>query len=241
MYRRVQLEEPTIILDDSPMGEAFNSFKYCTDNVHESSGNGGMKPVSFASMFKDNTSKKTVYLSKLRNDKCVSGADVSIPLALVDKGMEQVLENGPWLIRLVPIILNTWTPNTRLKKDEITTILVWVKLHNVLIVAFSVGLSLITTKLGRPIMLDAYTSTTCLNSWGRNTYARALIEMSIVPETNVSGEASTSQPKETVHKNTQPGAKKVSSKSDDINIISFKNLFDALKDQDDMFENDKSA
>ncbi|GJV95670.1 hypothetical protein Tco_1547247 [Tanacetum coccineum] len=54
-------------------------------------------------------------------------------------------------------------------------------------------------------------------------------------------EACTSQPKETVHTNTQPGAKKVSSKSDDINIISFKNLFDALKDQDDMFENDKSG
>ncbi|GKC97671.1 hypothetical protein Tco_1167946 [Tanacetum coccineum] len=101
MYRRVQLEEPTIILNDSLTGEAFNSLKYCTDNVHESAGNGGMKLVSFASMFKDNTSKKTVHLSKLRNNKCVSGADVSIPLALVDEGMEQVLENGPWLIRRI--------------------------------------------------------------------------------------------------------------------------------------------
>ncbi|GJT18943.1 hypothetical protein Tco_0877649 [Tanacetum coccineum] len=45
----------------------------------------------------------------------------------------------------------------------------------------------------------------------------------------------------TVHTNTQLAAKKVSSKSDDINIISFKNLFDALKGQDDMFETDKSA
>ncbi|GKD04380.1 hypothetical protein Tco_1179354 [Tanacetum coccineum] len=60
-------------------------------------------------------------------------------------------------------------------------------------------------------------------------------------QANVYGEASTSQPKEIVHTNTQPGAKKVSSKSDDINIISFKNLFDALKDQDDVFKNDKSA
>ncbi|GKA64407.1 zinc knuckle CX2CX4HX4C containing protein, partial [Tanacetum coccineum] len=54
-----------------------------------------------------------------------------------------------------------------------------VKLHNVPIVAYSkVGLSLITTKLERPIMLDAYTSTICLKSWGRTTYARALIEVS---------------------------------------------------------------
>ncbi|GKD45942.1 zinc knuckle CX2CX4HX4C containing protein, partial [Tanacetum coccineum] len=29
------------------------------------------------------------------------------------EGMERVLKNGPWLIRLVPIILNIWTSNTR--------------------------------------------------------------------------------------------------------------------------------
>ncbi|GJT91776.1 zinc knuckle CX2CX4HX4C containing protein [Tanacetum coccineum] len=65
------------------------------------------------------------------------------------EGMEKVLENGPWLIHLMPIILNVWTPNARLKKDKIT----------------------------KPIMLDAYTSNMCVMSWGRNTYARALIEV----------------------------------------------------------------
>ncbi|GKE75440.1 putative reverse transcriptase domain-containing protein, partial [Tanacetum coccineum] len=93
--------------------------------------------------------------------------------------MESVLENGPWLIRLVPLILNEWTPNTILKKDEIKSALVWVKMHHVPIVAYSkVGLSLITTQIGKPIMLDSYTSNMCLNSWGRSTYARALIEIS---------------------------------------------------------------
>ncbi|GJY14583.1 hypothetical protein Tco_0385005 [Tanacetum coccineum] len=95
------------------------------------------------------------------------------------EGMERVLENGPWLIRLVPIILNIWTPNARLKKDEITTVPIWVKLHNVPIVAYSeIGLSLITTHIGKPIMLDGYTSNMCVNSWGHNSYARALIEVS---------------------------------------------------------------
>ncbi|GJW62190.1 zinc knuckle CX2CX4HX4C containing protein [Tanacetum coccineum] len=95
------------------------------------------------------------------------------------EGMERVLENGSWLIRLVPLILNIWSPNTFLKKDEISLAPVWVKLHNVPIVAYSeIGLSLITTKLGRPLMLDSYTSDMCLNPWGRNTYARALIEVS---------------------------------------------------------------
>ncbi|GJY46274.1 hypothetical protein Tco_0435337, partial [Tanacetum coccineum] len=47
--------------------------------------NEGMKPAYFASMFQDNTSKNTVYLFELRNDECVSGVDVSIPLASVDE------------------------------------------------------------------------------------------------------------------------------------------------------------
>ncbi|GJX43085.1 hypothetical protein Tco_0259761 [Tanacetum coccineum] len=53
------------------------------------------------------------------------------------------------------------------------------KLYNVPIVAYlEVGLSLITIQLGKPIMLDGYTSNMCVNSWGRNSYARALIEVS---------------------------------------------------------------
>ncbi|GKD82380.1 zinc knuckle CX2CX4HX4C containing protein, partial [Tanacetum coccineum] len=33
-------------------------------------------------------------------------------------GMDKVLEDGPWLIRIVPLILNVWSPNTDLKKAE---------------------------------------------------------------------------------------------------------------------------
>ncbi|GKD79561.1 zinc knuckle CX2CX4HX4C containing protein [Tanacetum coccineum] len=95
------------------------------------------------------------------------------------EGMERVLESGPWLIRQVPIMLNIWNPNSHLVKDTITSVPVWVKIHKVPIVAYSeVGLSLITSQLGRPIMLDAYTSTMCQKSWGRNSYARVLVEVS---------------------------------------------------------------
>ncbi|GKB16211.1 zinc knuckle CX2CX4HX4C containing protein [Tanacetum coccineum] len=94
------------------------------------------------------------------------------------EGMEQVMEHGPWTIRLSPLILNIWKPNTKLVKEEVASIPVWVKLHKVPIVAYSeVGLSYITSKLGKPIMLDSYTCDMCLNPWGRSSYARALIEM----------------------------------------------------------------
>ncbi|GJR71446.1 hypothetical protein Tco_0083811 [Tanacetum coccineum] len=55
-----------------------------------------------------------------------------------------------------------------------------VKLRHVPIVAYSeIGLSLIMTQIGRPIMLDSYTSNMYLRSWGRKESARALIEISL--------------------------------------------------------------
>lgn len=41
-------------------------------------------------------------------------------------------------------------------------------------------MSLITTQIGKPIMLVSYTSTMCVKSWGRNSYARALVEVSSI-------------------------------------------------------------
>nr|GEW62708.1 hypothetical protein [Tanacetum cinerariifolium] len=94
------------------------------------------------------------------------------------EGTEQVMEHGPWTIRLSPLILNIWKPNTKLVKEEVVSIPVWVRLHKVPIVAYSeVGLSYITSKLGKPIMLDSYTCDMCINPWGQSSYARALIEM----------------------------------------------------------------
>ncbi|GJY60171.1 feruloyl CoA ortho-hydroxylase 1-like protein [Tanacetum coccineum] len=62
--------------------------------------------------------------------------------------MEQVLANGPWRIRLIPIMLNIWNPTKKLIKEEIKSVPVWVKLHDVPVVAYSeVGLSLIATKV----------------------------------------------------------------------------------------------
>nr|GEY52564.1 hypothetical protein [Tanacetum cinerariifolium] len=39
------------------------------------------------------------------------------------------------------------------------------------------GLSLIASKIGTPLMLDSYTCSMCLESWGRSSYARILTEI----------------------------------------------------------------
>ncbi|GJU45447.1 putative reverse transcriptase domain-containing protein [Tanacetum coccineum] len=55
---------------------------------------------------------------------------------------------------------------------------VWVKLHGVPVTAFSNdGLSTIATKLGTPHMLDFYTADMCMQSWGRSSYAKVMIEL----------------------------------------------------------------
>ncbi|GJU15505.1 zinc knuckle CX2CX4HX4C containing protein [Tanacetum coccineum] len=93
-------------------------------------------------------------------------------------GLEAVLEGGPWLIRKSPIILKKWSMDTRLLKEELTRIPIWVKLHDVPIQVFEEdGISLIATFIGKPVMLDSYTSSMCNDSWGRSSFARCLIEV----------------------------------------------------------------
>ncbi|XP_022014946.1 uncharacterized protein LOC110914467 [Helianthus annuus] len=94
------------------------------------------------------------------------------------EGMDQMLEDGPWMIRNVPIILKEWSASIKLEKEDLKAIPVWVKMHDVPLAAVTEdGLSLLASKIGVPIMLDSYTATMCAESWGRSSYARALIEV----------------------------------------------------------------
>ncbi|GJS21480.1 zinc knuckle CX2CX4HX4C containing protein [Tanacetum coccineum] len=110
------------------------------------------------------------------------GKRLAFPLFETKAGMEKVMEGGPWRINLVPIILKIWMPNTLLKKEDVSSVPLWVKMHNIPIVAYSkVGLDVIAAKVGKLIRLDGHTTSICLNSWGRSDYARALVE--VVAET----------------------------------------------------------
>ncbi|GJS29138.1 zinc knuckle CX2CX4HX4C containing protein [Tanacetum coccineum] len=152
--------------------------------------------------------RKIVKVSSLTNEEKVLGADVALPIAAVDEICDKFANMlygyfiGSWLA--FPIVhnyvRNAWakygllfiiasfssnfrhvkSTNTKLKMEDSIKVPVWIKVHNVPVVAFSeIGLSLITTQLGRPIMLDARTSDLCLNLWSRSTFARALIELSV--------------------------------------------------------------
>ncbi|GKC05494.1 retrotransposon protein, putative, ty1-copia subclass, partial [Tanacetum coccineum] len=89
-----------------------------------------------------------------------------------------MLENGPWFIRNNLLIMKKWHPDENLLKEDVSIVPVWVKLYGVPVTAFSEdGLSSIATKLGTPLMLDSYTSDMCMQSWGRSSYARVMVEL----------------------------------------------------------------
>nr|GEU47769.1 beta-caryophyllene synthase [Tanacetum cinerariifolium] len=93
-------------------------------------------------------------------------------------GLNAMLENGLWFIRNNPFILKKWHPDENLLKEDVSTIPVWVKLYGVPVTTFNDdGLSAIATKLGTPLMLHSYTSDTCMQSWGRSSYVRVMIEL----------------------------------------------------------------
>ncbi|GKD40051.1 putative reverse transcriptase domain-containing protein [Tanacetum coccineum] len=100
----------------------------------------------------------------------------SIQFSSMD-GLIAMLENGPWFIQNNPLILKKWHPNENLLKEDVSNVLVWVKLHGVPVTAFSEdGLSAIATKLGTPLMLDSYTSDMCMQSWGGHYICNVRVE-----------------------------------------------------------------
>ncbi|GJU70154.1 copia-type polyprotein [Tanacetum coccineum] len=92
--------------------------------------------------------------------------------------MESMIENGPWLIHNVPLILRKWYRLVNVAKEDLQSVPVWLKLHDVPIMAFTEdGLSVISIKLGTPLMLDTYTTSMCMESWVWSSSAREMIDI----------------------------------------------------------------
>ncbi|GJR23305.1 putative reverse transcriptase domain, reverse transcriptase zinc-binding domain protein [Tanacetum coccineum] len=163
---------------------------------------------SFANLFKPEQTSKKLNFCSLSNEEKIENSDVVLLKHATDKVMSRYENTlvGYFMGKTIAstvvenYVKNTWskfgvqkvmkTDNgvflfkfsslTGLEqKGEVTKVPVWVKLHGVPVLAYSdVGLSLIATQIGKPIMLDAFTSLMCVESWGRISFTRALIEVS---------------------------------------------------------------
>ncbi|KAJ9561549.1 hypothetical protein OSB04_006709 [Centaurea solstitialis] len=93
-------------------------------------------------------------------------------------GCSQVVENGPLMIRGVPLFVAHWDPTKGLAKPVHNTCPLWIKLHNIPLVAFNKeGISRIASALGIPKQMDACTASMCDKEWGRPGFAKVLVEV----------------------------------------------------------------
>ena len=98
-------------------------------------------------------------------------------------GANQVVESGPIMIRGVPFFVFPWNPTKGISRLEHTTCPLWVKLHNIPLVAFNKeGISRIASVLGVPKQMDARTTNMCDKAWGRPGFAKVLVEVWAVGE-----------------------------------------------------------
>ncbi|GKC97824.1 hypothetical protein Tco_1168099 [Tanacetum coccineum] len=137
--------------------------------------NANVRPTSYATLLKGDTSK--VNFRSLDSDKHINAkAEVKIPKAsILDVHSRFGFSLYGYFVgkRVAFPVVENYVKNVW--KNFVP---IWVKFYDISIVAFTTdGLSVMATKLGNPIMLDSYTSSMCLQSWGRMDYAHALIDI----------------------------------------------------------------
>ena len=92
-------------------------------------------------------------------------------------------KRAPLMIRGVPLFVYPWDPTKGLNKSTHTTCPLWVKLHNIPLVAFHrEGIGRIASALGVPKQMDSCTTSMCDNAWGRPGFAKVLVEAWAVGE-----------------------------------------------------------
>ncbi|GKA67000.1 hypothetical protein Tco_0766808 [Tanacetum coccineum] len=137
---------------------------------------------SFANVLNRNPNKKMVKIHELRNTETVDGASVAIPMEAVEAVSTRFANTlyGYFIgKRLAFPLVENYVKNTWAKYG-----LKRIQLHeDFFMFQFNTkeGMESVMEN-GKPIMMDSYTSNMCLSSWGRNTYARILVEFSTLEE-----------------------------------------------------------
>lgn len=71
----------------------------------------------------------------------------------------KALEQSPWVLGSKMMFLRPWTPELKLKKEELTTVPVWIKLPNLKIHYYTVnGLRKMASYVRKPLYTDKQTT-----------------------------------------------------------------------------------
>ena len=99
------------------------------------------------------------------------------------EGFNYIVENGPWMVSNKPFFVQKWDINMSMDKTEPTSLPIWVKLTSVPLEAWTTnGISAISSRIGKPMIMDSVTNKMCKMGLGKVGYARVLIEVSAKKE-----------------------------------------------------------
>ncbi|MFS7917032.1 putative RNA-directed DNA polymerase [Helianthus anomalus] len=95
-----------------------------------------------------------------------------------EKGLNDVLEGGPWFVNNIPLCVKKWEPGLCLEKTEPATIPLWVTAHDVPLELWTdTGICKIMSGTGFPLLMDRVTEARCANQSGKMGYARMLVDV----------------------------------------------------------------
>ncbi|KAJ9536410.1 hypothetical protein OSB04_un000423 [Centaurea solstitialis] len=98
-------------------------------------------------------------------------------------GANQVVNLGSVMLNGIPFFLLPWDPTKGLSKPQHVSCPLWVKIHNIPLIAFNnEGISRIASALGVPLRMDACTTSMCDKAWGRSGFAKILVDVWAVGE-----------------------------------------------------------
>ncbi|GKE28450.1 RNA-directed DNA polymerase, eukaryota, reverse transcriptase zinc-binding domain protein [Tanacetum coccineum] len=77
------------------------------------------------------------------------------------------------MVNSKPLMVQKWDPSIGMSKYEPTKIPVWVKLTDLPMEAWTTkGISVVSSSMGRPLIMDSMTAYVCKNGVGRTKYGR---------------------------------------------------------------------
>ncbi|GKC30567.1 RNA-directed DNA polymerase, eukaryota, reverse transcriptase zinc-binding domain protein [Tanacetum coccineum] len=95
-----------------------------------------------------------------------------------EDGINTVLELSPWLVNAKPLVVQKWDPDVNIVKSEPKSIPMWIKLYNVPLEAWSKKeISAISSRVGKPLIMDQVTANMRYSGVGRIGFARVLVEI----------------------------------------------------------------
>ncbi|GKD46636.1 WRKY domain-containing protein, partial [Tanacetum coccineum] len=135
--------------------------------------------VSFATLLKGDTGQKLLSL-RILVIRDGNGVDVVVSKESVSV-MNERLSNIVYEFFLgkrvaYSVVDNYWILDANIMMEDVCNIPVWVKFQCIPIFTKD-GYSVIATKLNKPLMLDSYTAAMCTDSWGKASYARAMVKL----------------------------------------------------------------